>query len=473
MTGLYCVNFAHSRGHWPACKQVWCGSCYTTHALDRFPKHEPVDEEGFNWKPAEEQLRYTQARDGDFLLAPFQCDLCVFRNLQGRNPTNASLQDEMLLCCIRRINLDAVWGRETSTVAATLRSAKTMLRTWQLVGLTPSFPALGPYPVEDSFGYGVAIAMVLKSLDPGRYADHQQFESIRKMRATFSNIFMSSKRGTDSLRSFGGDRAKHVLTDSPTNSLFFERFCQGCVRRMGQEVRQNWAIPLPVIHALLDLLEKDWSFAQTEAEKEVIGLVGAFTVIAFCGSFRGNEVFLADLHGTKKYLESPEVEDGVIIIPLLGRSKGETGDRYHLTPLAATTSSGIQVKLWVSRLVATKAGYGQVRGPLFSTRRGILVSPNMIETELMDRLQGIKDSQGGLIPADVDVLEDFGISRSFRRGATSTARIRGVDDKHVTLINRWRVFENAKGRRPTLAMKDHYSDIQILLPELVKFSLAL
>jgi hypothetical protein len=43
----------------------------------------------------------------------------------------------------------------------------------------------------------------------------------------------------------------------------------------------------------------------------------------------------------------------------------------------------------------------------------------------------------------------------------------------VTLINRWRVFENARGRRPTLAMKDHYSDIQILLPELVKFSLAL
>jgi len=53
MTGLFCMNFAHSRGCWAACKQVWCGSCYTTHALDHFPRHEPVDEEGFNWKPAE------------------------------------------------------------------------------------------------------------------------------------------------------------------------------------------------------------------------------------------------------------------------------------------------------------------------------------------------------------------------------------------------------------------------------------
>ncbi len=83
----------------------------------------------------------------------------------------------------------------------------------------------------------------------------------------------------------------------------------------------------------------------------------------------------------------------------------------------------------------------------------------------MDRLQGIKDSQVGLISSDVDIFKDFGISRSFRWGA-----IRGVEDKHVTLTNHWRVFENAKGRRPMVTMKDRYSDIQILLPELVKFS---
>jgi hypothetical protein len=409
MTGLFCVNFAHSRGCWGACGQVWCGTCYVNHALDRFPHHKPVDEEGFYWKPEEDRFRYARGRDGDFLLTPFQCDLCVFRNLQLRDPAGGSLQDDLLLCCIRRVNLDAVWGRESSTVAATLRSAKAMIRVWQMVGVMPPFPPLGPHPVGDSFGYGVAIAMVLKSLDPGRYAAHQQFESIRKMRATFSNIFMSSKRGTDSLRSFGGDRAKHVLTDSPTQSSFFERFCLGCVRRMGQEVRQSWAIPLPVIHSLLEVLEGDWSVAQTDAEKEVIGLLGAFTVIAFC-------------------LASSEVEDGVVIIPLLGRFKGETGDRYHLTPLAATTSSGIQVKLWVSRLVETKEAHGQVRGLLFSNRRGGIVSPGFIEAELMDRLQGIKDSQVGLIPSDVDIFEDFGISRSFRRGATSTARIRGVED---------------------------------------------
>ena len=31
----------------------------------------------------EEEDRYRTARDGDHLLAPFECDLCSFRNLQG------------------------------------------------------------------------------------------------------------------------------------------------------------------------------------------------------------------------------------------------------------------------------------------------------------------------------------------------------------------------------------------------------
>ena len=91
----------------------------------------------------------------------------------------------------------------------------------------------------------------------------------------------------------------------------------------------------------------------------------------------------------------------------------------------------------------------------------------------MERLQAIQSVNPGVIPPDVEVFEHFGISRSFRRGATSTARTRGVDDKIVDLINRWRKIENARGRRPALVMHEHYSDIAILIPELVKFSKAL
>jgi len=350
-----------------------------------------------------------------------------------------------------------------------------MIKMWARVGLAPTFSPLGPYPVADSFGVSVAIAMVMKSLEPGKYATHQQFETIRKLRAAYSNAFMASLAGTGSLRTVGGDRAKYFLTDSPTQSLFFERFSRGCLCRMGQVVKQDWAIPFPVMHALLDTLEADWATSQlfNQREKEMISMLGAYVVIAFCGSFRGNEVFLADMHGTMKYLTAGDVAADTVIIPLLGRFKGETGERYHLTPLAAITSLGIQVKTWVKRLVEAKTSRGYVRGPLFGDISGLVVKAKVIEMELMERLQGIKDSVPGLIPSDVDIYEDFGISRSFRRGATSTVRTRGVDDKYVKLINRWRTFEDAKGRRPTLSMQDHYSDIQILLPELMKFSQAL
>ncbi len=116
---------------------------------------------------------------------------------------------------------------------------------------------------------------------------------------------------------------------------------------------------------------------------------------------------------------------------------------------------------------------GYFRGPLFGDRSGQVVKLKIIELELMDKLHRVKNTRRGIIPEDVDVYEDFGISRSFRRGSTSTARTRGVDDKTVTLINRWHSFEQARGRRPAMSMKDHYSDIQILLPELIRYSLAL
>jgi hypothetical protein len=59
-------------------------------------------------------------------------------------------------------------GRKPNTDEATLRRTKQMLEQWKRVGLLPDFPSLGPYPVQDLFGMRVAIAMVLKSLKPGR-----------------------------------------------------------------------------------------------------------------------------------------------------------------------------------------------------------------------------------------------------------------------------------------------------------------
>jgi hypothetical protein len=49
-------------------------------------------------------------------------------------------------------------------------------------------------------GLGVAVAMLLKSLEPGRYnSKYQQFETVRKLRAGFSNLYMVSSEGASCL----------------------------------------------------------------------------------------------------------------------------------------------------------------------------------------------------------------------------------------------------------------------------------
>ena len=474
MKGLFCANFVSWRECWTPCNQVWCGACYTPHPLDRFYRYVPTDEDDYAWQTPTQDGVSVRARDGDHLVTPFQCDLCMFRNLTRRNPLQDSPKDDFLLCCIRRINLDSLWGRESATVEGTLRAAAQMLKQWELVGTTPALPPRGPYPVGDPFGFGVAIAMIVKSLSPGRYSNYQQFETIRKLRAGFSNLYMSSPAGGECLRTMGGERAKYSLTDNPTQSLWFERFSKGCLRRMGQDVRQDWAITLECMHALQTRLEEEWQLASTLASQVGIAELGAFALIAFCGSFRGPEVFMTDLHGLRKYLmNNAGVPEGCVIIPLLGQFKGETGERYHLTPMADVTNSGLQVKLWAKRLVFVRERQGRIRGPAFCDANGEVAKAKPIEQALMDMLVGIQEKNPQVIGAEVDIYEQFGVSRSFRRGATSTARTRGVDDRQVTLINRWRSFEAGKGRRPQLAMQDHYSDIKIMIPELILFSKSL
>ncbi len=240
---------------------------------------------------------------------------------------------------------------------------------------------------------------------------------------------------------------------------------------MGQLVKQDRAVSLELMHALCSLLEQEWEAASDIKSRSQVARLGAYSVIAFCGSFRGPEVFMTDLFGLIKYGEERLTagDKEYVMIPLLGRFKNEVGDQYHLTPLIATTRSGLNVKTWVLRLIEVCRANRQLRGPAFADGNG-KVSVSWYEREILERFQAVQQRRPDVIPADVLVLEEYGLNRSFRRGATSEARARGTDKEDVDLANRWRTFEGAKGRRPRMAMRDHYSDIRLLIPALLRFS---
>jgi hypothetical protein len=129
LQGIFCANYVSRCGGFGPCQKMWCGECYTSHPTILFHvKHrEGFEKDCSNHVDGERMQRawgskhrspdeYLTARDGDQLLVPFECDLCIFRKLRMYDPMPAFEHDKLLLACIRRITLDAFWSRATSTV---------------------------------------------------------------------------------------------------------------------------------------------------------------------------------------------------------------------------------------------------------------------------------------------------------------------------------------------------------------------
>ncbi len=126
----------------------------------------------------------------------------------------------------------------------------------------PILPPLGPFPTFDVFGITTAVAMLAKSLEPGRYTEHTQFETIRKLRSAYSNLFHASGTGLTSMTTIGRDSAKHFLSKCPTHSTWFKKKSKDCLHRMGQDVWQDLAISIKVMMALMGHLEEDWIWTE-------------------------------------------------------------------------------------------------------------------------------------------------------------------------------------------------------------------
>jgi hypothetical protein len=79
-----------------------------------------LDEDEELLKEEGDSLWFKEARAGDHLMVPFQCELCYFRNITLRDPNNNKMTDWESLDAIRRANLDAFLNRESATVTSNL-----------------------------------------------------------------------------------------------------------------------------------------------------------------------------------------------------------------------------------------------------------------------------------------------------------------------------------------------------------------
>jgi hypothetical protein len=116
---------------------------------------------------------------------PFECNLCLFRNVCGREPELKNKCNQFTLTTIRRAQLDVMWAREPYTVATNWARAKVDYdMTMGHLSVLPEYllPQLGLAEVWDRVGMAEALTSLVTSWRPGRNSTNIQWETMRKMR---------------------------------------------------------------------------------------------------------------------------------------------------------------------------------------------------------------------------------------------------------------------------------------------------
>ena len=408
-------------------------------------------------------MRFLTARDGDSLMSPFKCDLCHYRDLWRTDPNLDSHRDRWRLTLIRRANLDSMWAREPTTVSSNLRDAKLL----ESIGagelqLPEVLPRMGPYPDGDTFGMGIAMSMLVRSLDPGRNEATVQFATMRRLRSAFSNAWHASARGL-------------AGQPCPTDSHWFRRFMLGAHKRMGDEIKTDFGLSLPLLHELMKNLNRDWNnTAWTNGRSKLrTAEMAMVLILGFCLGLRGEEIPFTRVEGFFDYHNIGRQHPNFphVVAMLMGRFKTETGERCHLKPIAYETSSGVAVGMWTERFMEAwiQCG-GRKKGFAFVDQQGRPKRHSTYDPEFVERLKEVQDARPDLFPKGVNISDAYSIRRSLRRGSTSEAQNRMIPVEIVETNNRWRRVERAGHRAPSLPIRKHYMQIQLMLPTLIRYS---
>jgi hypothetical protein len=95
------------------------------------------------------------------------------------------------------------------------------------------------------------------------------------------------------------------------------------------------------------------------------------------------------------------------------------------------------------------------------------------ESDFVARMVQLQIARKNLFEPGVDIAESHSLFRSLRRGSTTEAVKNRVDQDIIELNNRWRKFDRARGVKPSLGMKDHCTEIKLMLAALWQHSRAM
>lgn len=111
-----------------------------------------------------------------------------------------------------------------------------------------------------------------------------------------------------------------------------------------------------------------------------------------------------------------------------------------------------------------------INGFVFQKRDGKQRKVGTFNVEFHDRLARVKEEKPYLFEPTLDITDAYAMRRSLRRGSTTEARNLKVRPEVVDMNNRWRKWEQAKGRMPNMSMASHYTELLLSLPTLYEYS---
>jgi hypothetical protein len=340
------------------------------------------------------------------------------------------------------------------------------------LGMPSITPPMGPFPLVDECGMKAAIAMLDRSLDPGRYADHVQYGTFRKVRSTITNIIQAGVGGLeDSIGAY--QRNKIWMTKAATQKFWFSRFMEGLHKRVGEIRMPDKILGIEEVHAIDRTLEREFKHARTRTERKRISEMGTWLIGGVCTGLRGEEMLLIDLFGTAKSVAQfmkVDAPDPHFKFVILGRTKGvqEDGHKFAIPCVKETQGTHLRPGIWLERLICVKREMEQTHGRLFqrSLRKAKLCE---FEDDFYRMIERVQDTTN-LIASDVDVRNEYGLPRTTRRTATAHARNMRLPKDLMNAIHRWGKEMNATTGVPRMDMQDTYTTIDSICPLVLEFS---
>lgn len=156
------------------------------------------------------------------------------------------------------------------------------------------------------------------------------------------------------------------------------------------------------------------------------------------------KVFFLDLDGLNRYWEPDN--DEYFIIALLGQIKVEKHDLAHILPCSNVTGTKIPIRKIVHRLMTMKEEIFLEHLELF---------PVDIRKKIKDNDNDVK----------LVIKSHYSCFKTFRRSSDTRAlevRTKLLKDD-IDIVNHWRITENAKGKRASNSMLQHYAEVEVLL----------